>query len=229
MSNVVLTLGAVTFQDFEVPEKIAYGGSQRLAVQALIGGGRVVDVLGQDDGEILFSGIFAGEDATERAQSLDVARAAGDVLTLSWDQFYYNVVIAEFAADYEKSWWIPFAIRCVVATDDVETDAAPAAYLISNDLAVVSSLLGQAGISLSGLTNPTADGLVAAQGVILAGIASTGVTLNGGVTALANAADAATGIRAVNQISGASESLAALSDMSGYVGRAAGNLAGQLL
>jgi hypothetical protein len=229
MSNVVLTLGAVTFQDFEVPEKIAYGGSQRLAVQALIGGGRVVDVLGQDDGEILFSGIFAGEDATERAQSLDVARAAGDVLTLSWDQFYYNVVIAEFAADYEKSWWIPFAIRCVIATDDVETDAAPAAYLISNDLAVVSSLLGQAGISLSGLTNPTADGLVAAQGVILAGIASTGVTLNGGVTALANAADAATGIRAVNQISGASESLAALSDMSGYVGRAAGNLAGQLL
>ncbi len=117
----------------------------------------------------------------------------------------------------------------MVATDDVETDAAPAAYLISNDLAVVSSLLGQAGISLSGLTNPTADGLVAAQGVILAGIASTGVTLNGGVTALANAADAATGIRAVNQISGASESLAALSDMSGYVGRAAGNLAGQLL
>jgi hypothetical protein len=229
MSNVVLTLGAVTFQDFEVPEKIAYGGSQRLAVQALIGGGRVVDVLGQDDGEILFGGIFAGEDATERAQSLDVARAAGDVLTLSWDQFYYNVVIAEFAADYEKSWWIPFAIRCVIATDDVETDAAPAAYLISNDLAVVSSLLGQAGISLSGLTNPTADGLVAAQGVILAGIASTGVTLNGGVTALANAADAATGIRAVNQISGASESLAALSDMSGYVGRAAGNLAGQLL
>jgi len=229
MSNVVLTLGAVTFQDFEVPEKIAYGGSQRLAVQALIGGGRVVDVLGQDDGEILFSGIFAGEDATERAQSLDVARAAGDVLTLSWDQFYYNVVIAEFAADYEKSWWIPFAIRCVVVTDDVEADAAPAAYLISNDLAVVSSLLGQAGISLSGLTNPTADGLVAAQGVILAGIASTGVTLDGGVAALANAADAATGIRAVNQISGASESLAALSDMSGYVGRAAGNLAGQLL
>jgi hypothetical protein len=60
MSNIILTLGGVPFQDFEVPEQIRFGGAQRLAVHELIGGGRVVDAPGDDAGEISFSGIFSG-------------------------------------------------------------------------------------------------------------------------------------------------------------------------
>jgi hypothetical protein len=163
MSNVVVTLGDVSFQDFEVPEKISFGGTQRLAVQELIGGGRVVDALGYDDGEISFSGIFSGDDAAQRAQTLDTERAAGAVLALFWDQYFYNVVIAEFAADYEKPWWIPFALRCIVASDPaVDNAVTPAVYLVSNDLSVVTSLLGQAGLVLGGLTDPTVAGLATA-------------------------------------------------------------------
>jgi hypothetical protein len=231
MSNVVVTLGGVSFQDFEVPEKISFGGTQRLAVQELIGGGRVVDALGEDDGEIAFAGIFAGGDAAQRAQTLDTARAAGAVLALFWDQYFYNVVIAEFAADYRKPWWIPFALRCVVASDpllDAGTDT-PASYLVSNDLAVVTSLLGQAGISLVGLSHPTQAGLAAAQSVITSGIASTGAALNTQAGALSSATDAASGIAAMNQLTAASGALAALSGMSGYVGRATSNLASELV
>jgi hypothetical protein len=67
MSNIILTLGGVPFQDFEVPEQIRFGGSQRLAVHELIGGGRVVDALGDDAGEISFSGIFSSSDAAAGA------------------------------------------------------------------------------------------------------------------------------------------------------------------
>ena len=40
MSNVILTLGGVPFQDMEVPERITFGGKQRVAVQTLLGGDR---------------------------------------------------------------------------------------------------------------------------------------------------------------------------------------------
>ncbi len=230
MSNVVVTLGGVSFQDFEVPEKISFGGTQRLAVQELIGGGRVVDALGYDDGEISFSGIFAGSDAAQRAQTLDTARAAGAVLALFWDQYFYNVVIAEFAADYEKPWWIPFALRCIVASDPaIDNAVTPAAYLVSNDISVVTSLLGQAGLVLGGLTNPTVAGLATAQGLVAADITTAGMALDSSVGAVAGAADAASGIAAVNQMTANSAVLAAASGMSGYLNRAASNLAGELL
>src|SRR5271154_5082483 len=96
MTNVVLTLGGVPFQDMEVPEKISFGGQQRVAVQNLIGGGRVVATLGIDDGRISFSGIFSGTDAVARAQMLDAARASGLAVPLVWDSFYYTVIIADF-------------------------------------------------------------------------------------------------------------------------------------
>lgn len=230
MSNVVVTLGGVSFQDFEVPEKISFGGTQRLAVQELIGGGRVVDALGYDDGEIRFSGIFAGSDAAQRAQTLDTARAAGAVLALFWDQYFYNVVIAEFAADYEKPWWIPFALRCIVASDPtIDNAVTPAAYLVSNDLSVVTSLLGQASLALGGLSNPTVAGLATAQGLVAADITTAGMALDSSVSAVADAADAASGIAAVNQMTANSAVLAAASGMSGYLNRAASNLAGELL
>ena len=155
MSNVVLTLGGVPFQDMEVPEKISFGGKQRVAVQNLIGGGRVVSALGIDDGKISFSGIFSGSDAVSRAQLLDAARALGASIPLVWDSFFYTVVIEGFTAEYRKTNLIPFSITCVVVNDPLASLAAltaPIANLIGNDLSVASALSGQAGFSLAGLS-----------------------------------------------------------------------------
>jgi hypothetical protein len=229
MSNVVVTLGRVVFQDFEVPEKIGFGGTQRLAVQSLIGGGRVVDVLGEDAAEIKFSGIFSGTEAVPRAQSLDAARAGGAVLPLYWDAFYYRVVIADFVADYEKPWWIPFGIRCVVTTDVADFGIVPTATLIANDLSYAATLFGQAGLALAGFSNPTVAGLSVARGVIGDGLVRTGAALVSGAVALNGAGNAPAGIAAVNQVAASAGALAALSNISGYVGRAASNLVGSLL
>ena len=231
MSNIILTLGGVPFQDFEVPEQIRFGGAQRLAVHELIGGGRVVDALGDDAGEISFSGIFSGSDASARAQTLDAACALGATIPLVWDGFYYAVVIAEFAAAYTKPWWIPFAVRCAVVVDPVAalaTLAAPATSLISADLASAGALVGLSGLAAGVLGSETATGLAAAQTQIAAGISGTGGALNGNVAALNSAPDAVTGIAAVNQMTANSAQLAGLTAMSGYVSRAAANLASEL-
>lgn len=227
MSSVVLSLGDVAFRDMEVPEKISFGGKQRLAVQNIIGGGRIVEALGIDDGEISFSGIFSGSDAASRAQLLDTARALGAQLPLVWQGFYYLFVIAQFSAEYRKSNLIPFSITCVVVTDPLAAAAnavAPIANLIASDLAAASALSGQAGVSAMGLSAASLTMLGAAQGEISGAVATSGTLLGEVTSSLNGAATPTQGIASLGQIGSCSAQLAALTGMSGYVNRAATNL-----
>ncbi len=227
MSKVVLSLGDVGFRDMEVPEKISFGGKQRLAVQNIIGGGRIVEALGIDDGEISFSGIFSGSDAASRAQLLDTARALGAQLPLVWQGFYYLVVIAGFSAEYRKPNLIPFSITCVVVTDPLSATAnavAPMASLISGDLAMATALSGQAGISSMSLSAASLAALGVVQGEISGAMTANGTTLTGALAKLGGAITPVMGINALAEISGTSAQIAALSGMSGYVSRAVTNL-----
>jgi hypothetical protein len=231
MSNVVITLGAVTFQDFEVPEKIALGGAQRVAVHQLIGGGRVVDALGDAPAQIDFSGIFSGEDAAARAQILDAATAAGAQLPLFWDSFFYTVIIGVFSANYEKPWWIPFTISCVVVIDpvaEVASAISSVTTLIGNDIASAVSLAPQAGVSLALGGAPSLAGLGSAQAVVSSGMAAANVALTSGVGLLNGAIDAPAAIGGLAQVVSTSGQLAALSGMTGYINRAATNMANEL-
>lgn len=227
MSDVVLTLGGVTFQDMEVPEKICFGGRQRVAVQNLIGGGRVVSALGLDDGEISFSGIFSGTDAAARAQALDAAQALGAQLPLIWGGFYYTVVIAAFTAEYRKASLIPFTINCVVVSDPLAAAAnlvAPVTNLVEGDLAAAAALSGQAGISLQGISAQSLAGFAAVQVALGSGINSIGTSLNGAMEALNGAVMPQAGVAALGQMSAVSGQLAGAAAMQGYVNRAAVNL-----
>jgi hypothetical protein len=232
MRTVVLTLGGVPFKDFEVPEKIEFGGGQRLAVHALIGGGQVVDALGDIEGEINFSGVFSGSDATDRVRTLDAARALGTELPLVWDSFFYTVVIAQFAVEYRKPTWIPFAIRCAVITDPVAalaSLAAPVANLISQDLFSAVSLAPSAGLSLAGLSGASAAGFASAQAEIDANIATSGTSLGAAAATFSGAPDASTGVSAMGQLVTNSGTLAALAGLRGYVERAASNLSDEFI
>jgi hypothetical protein len=229
MSNVVVSLGGVPFQDFEVPERIAFGGAQRLAINQLIGGGRVVNALGVDDGEIVFSGIFSGSDAAGRVQALDLLRSTGTAVPFIWGEFFYIVVVAQFIVEYAKPWWIPFAVRCVVVTDPVAalgSAVAPLTNLISGDISNAVSFGGQSGISLAGLGTGPNGGYDAAITSIGNALSSGGGTLLANAASVSAAPDAATGVAAINGIQTSSSQIAALSAMRGYVSRAARNAAG---
>jgi hypothetical protein len=113
----LLTLGSVTFQAFEVPARISFGGAQSLRVHKLIGGARVIDSLGRDDAALVWSGVLSGASATARGRALDAMRAAGEAQTLTWDAYCYAVVIAKLTMDFCNPWWIPYRMTCEVQAD----------------------------------------------------------------------------------------------------------------
>ncbi len=231
MSKIVLTLGGVPFQDMEVPEKISFGGKQRVAVQNLIGGGRVVVALGLDDGEISFTGIFSGADAVARAQELDAARALGAQLPLVWGGFFYTVVIERFAAEYRKAALIPFSITCLVVSDPLAAAVnavAPLASLVAGDLAAALGLSGQAGVSLQGVSAAGLTGFAAVRGALSGGVAAMGASVNSAAYGLNGAVTADMGVAALGRLGAVSAQLAAAAAMQGYVGRAAANLGASL-
>ena len=150
MSDYLL-LGPVLFQDFELPERITWGGAQRMAIHRLPGGDRVIDSMGRDDADILWSGVFTGPDAGARARLLDLLRADGGVWPLAWSSFAYSVVIARFEADYTKSTWIPYRIACTVLHDEAAALHAVALTLgddILSDIASAAEVGG--GLDFSG-------------------------------------------------------------------------------
>lgn len=121
MADVKLVLGDFTFESYEIPERIPFGGSQRLAVHQLPGGDRVVQALGRDNMPLAWSGLFLGENALARAHYVDWLRIQGKALPLSWADLSYTVVVERFECEFERFYKLPYSISCIV----VEDRAAP--------------------------------------------------------------------------------------------------------
>ena len=231
MSSYLL-LGPVLFQDFELPERISWGGAQRLAVHQLPGGTRVIDALGRDDRQITWSGVFSGGGAAERARLIDLLRADGSVWPLTWDAFFYSVVIASFDADYSRSAWIPYRIACTVLRDEAEALVMAAVSLAADALADVTSAdsLGSfidLSSALSALSAPGATTLGStAHGTALGSLSGSSAQINGAMTTQETTLNSASPDTAagLTQATGSAGTLAALANARGYVQRALANL-----
>ena len=160
-----LVLGAFVFEGFEVPERVTAGGSQRLVVHALPGGGRVVDAMGADEADISWAGIFSGAEAPDRARALDALRMAGGALPLVWGAAFYTVAIARFEAEFRSPWWVPYRIRCTVLRNEGAAPAGAMADLLAEPgpEADRATAAGYAGVADVG----GADAQIAAAGVRL--------------------------------------------------------------
>ena len=242
MSDVTLTLGPVLFSGFEIPPFLSFGGTQRLAVHRLPGGARVIDAMGRDDATITWSGIFTGAAARERALLLDTLRGAGLTLPLSWDVFFYSVVISEFTAEYQAGWWIPYRIACTVVQDEVQFAEGLVATLTgqaTSDLANAATLAQTSGINFAGATSALAapgattlgtSAYLGAQNAVNGLQASIAGGMGQAATALAGTAaplagsNALAGASALSQATTAAGTLAGLAAAQGYVGRTATNL-----
>lgn len=105
------------FQHLEIPPTISLGTRQSTVVHTLIGGKRVVDVLGPVPVPPEWSGEFIGEQALTRARYLDTQCKQGTLFTLAWSDFSYDGVISEFHADFMQETRIPYRILFTVETD----------------------------------------------------------------------------------------------------------------
>lgn len=242
MADVTLLLGPIVFQDFEVPSGINFGGRQRLAVHRLSGGSRVIDILGRDDTQISFSGIFSGSNATLRARSLDELRVAGIVLPLTWDVFFYSVLIAEFQADYRSGQWIPYHIVCTVLQDEASAllhQAASLTAALATDIGIAAGYAIGAGVDLTSLSAIASSSGATTRGTAAYAATQSSLTDAGAAiqTSIASADDSLAGIQVSDAgspqagVAGllaateASERLSSLITARSYVRRAAVSLA----
>ncbi len=231
MSSFLL-LGPMLFQDFELPERITWGGAQLLSVHRLPGGVRVIDAMGRDDAEISWSGVFSGGSAGVRARAIDLMRAQGVVWPLVWDAFFYSVVVARFEADYAHANWIPYRIACTVLRDEAEALVEVAVSLAADALNDLASADGMgSGIDFSaplaalGATDATTRGS-AAYGGAVSSLSNASAQINASMATQEATLNAATpdNEAGLTQATSAAGSLASLAGASGYVQRALVNL-----
>jgi hypothetical protein len=242
MSDSTLLLGPIALADFEIDGGMTFGGGQRLAVHELPGGARVVDALGRQDAVIRFHGYFTGSDATLRARAVDELRAAGLPLPLTWDAFFYTVVIRSFSAEFQASFWIPYRIECEVVRDEASAVIGAAVGLAGSligDVSTASGLLGSGGVDLGalqaaiGVSGATTAG-TAAFAAATSAFGAAGGAIDGAMrgaeaalvpSALFGAGTADAGVAALGAATGTAQTMAALSAARGYVLRGARNLA----
>jgi hypothetical protein len=218
-----LQLGPVSFQDFELPSRIRFGGEQRLAVHVLPGGARIVDAMGRDDSDIGWGGAFSGADAADRARAVDLMRVQGGVWTLAWEAFCYLIVIASFEAAYEHSNWVPYRISCKVVRDLAQSpsDVVPSvATDVLADLAAVGLIdtsAALAALGVAGALSPGTAAYASAVGAVGSLVTQAQAGIVGAGSSLLAAEDPATAATSAGQ-------LAEYADANGYAGRALANL-----
>lgn len=167
MPNVKLMLGPVSFQDFELPADINFGGKQVLAVHQLANGQRVIDTMGPSESDIVFHGIFSGPTAAVRARLLDSFRTSGAPLGLTWESFCYSVVVSQFDANFKNPTWIPYRLSCSVVSDQaMPPDRSSPSLLnaISADLTTASQIYSDTDIGFSNLIKALSDPNAQAKG-----------------------------------------------------------------
>ena len=242
MSDIVLVLGPVALSSFEIPDGINFGGRQILAIHQLTDGQRIIDSIGPAESDIHFRGAFSGPRAAARSQQLNTLRTAGAELNLTWDVFFYRVIISNFTAEYKNSVWIPYQITCTVVRDEA-TAVANARLSLSDavlaDLGAAMDQCSGAGVDFTLVQNnlsvPTATTLgaeayTAAQlsvSAVLSSIANQIATTDNLLTTMQATLETSPEALASNLMAatGLVQQLATLVSGSGYLGRAARNLA----
>lgn len=110
-------LDTFVFEGFEEPYELNFGKEQSAYKHILIGGGRVIDMMGAGDPDITWSGYFTGFQASLRARYLETLCKQGQSLTLRTNSFVKNVVITKFTYGQHEIWPIQYTITVQVIED----------------------------------------------------------------------------------------------------------------
>lgn len=113
-----LVLGDFEFLDFEVPERLALPGRQKTVLHQMVGGRRVIDVLGVEYDPLTWSGVITGSESGDRVKALERMRDAGEKLTLTLDDYSFTVVITSFTPVYEFIYRRPYSIEVAIVANN---------------------------------------------------------------------------------------------------------------
>jgi hypothetical protein len=193
-----LIVGDVEFTGLEVPESVTIGAKQQMVVHKLVGGKRIVDVLGVDYDNLSWSGWMTGATAGDRVTALETLRDVGAPLAFSIDGYYFSVLIQSFNQRFEHVYRRFYSIDLLIVSslDTPVTENALAGTLDNLINSDVGESLGLASIinsnavtnaidNVQGFANATIDTvqtvirpLVAAQAIVQSVIAQVGASVN---------------------------------------------------
>ena len=117
MVDTVVTLGGFVFTSWGVPARVNGGGRQKLVVHRLIGGQRVIDVLGWDADRIVFSGRLRGAGAAGNARLLETAARSGNPVVFSYWTNRYQVLVDGFEWQFERYYEVSYQVGLTVLSD----------------------------------------------------------------------------------------------------------------
>jgi len=191
------------FTDFEVPERMRWGGQHSGTVHRLIGDGRrVLDKTGPDEAPIEWSGILLGINAKDRARDLNALREDGGPFDLNWNGSSQRVFVRECTFD-EGYAQIGYRIACeIIPLDEDDTEdqqyGPPAATKdgLRLDGALTSVSHAVSDFRQSSIGQALTQGLAVAQAVGVPGAALIGTAANVSALSVLNSASSAmTGLR----------------------------------
>ncbi|MFG1388803.1 hypothetical protein [Xanthobacter versatilis] len=199
MANTGLSLGGVRFSDWELPERIPFGGRHHVAVHRMIGGKRVVDALGPDPRPLSWSGRFRGANALSRARSLDTMRASGRQVSCTYMGLHYLVVVTNVNFDAERPYEVPYTVTCEVVQDSAQSVISSVisglGALMSGDLAtatgIITGAVGTAAVSTVSSAVAAAGDLSMPTSTTLAALSSSVSTASSTLASRQVALDAA--------------------------------------
>lgn len=164
----ILQLGDFQFVTFEEPESVTFGKHQATYKHIMIGGKRIIDVMGAGDPDISWNGYFTGIGAEERARFLERMASEGQELTLLTSEFVKRVIISDFTYDYHRHWPIKYTITLLVVTDLTN----PVTQLVQGDISdVVLDAIVQVADIATQVGNPSVSNAIGLVNDILGNIA----------------------------------------------------------
>lgn len=166
-----VTIGGISLSEWEIPEKINFGGRQEHTVHKLIGGNRVVDAMGFDPHDVKWSGRFRGPTALQRANALEAMCSLGAQVPLIYLGKFLTVIIADFSPEPERSYEIPYTIVCTVVSDNVN---GALSSIVSGLDAIVGAALTVAAAFSAGGTSSSELATAAAVATVSTAVSAAG-------------------------------------------------------
>ena len=247
-----LVIGGVTLDGMNSPEKMPWGGEQKVTTHYLPGGRMVFDLMGAYDRPMEMTGILDGARAKATARRLEAMMKAGKPVLLTCSDFKRKVIVSLFEPEYaEMGWRIPFKMTLLVVPskfaadkpgflERLQKDITDALGLdkIAPELAVAQEYIGYAKQALPfvGAISPALGaklgGFLQVGGNALSGVQTVAEGSLSGFASVASAAgglvggsSAASMASRVTAATASAQALAASVAASSYAGRAAKSVA----
>lgn len=139
------SIGGVTLDSWETPEQICLTAAQKLNKHVLIGGQRQIDAMGPDPDPIKWSGRARGANATGDMMAIRAMTIAGAAVPLTWNQFYFLVIIKRFDPHYQRPIEWTYEIEVEIVDDPMADSGAVGSAsldsLVGSDLSTLAGLI----------------------------------------------------------------------------------------